>query len=182
MTGVQTCALPILTVEKLARAYGFLWALRDVDFDLAPGESVALLGPNGAGKTTLLRLLAGLIPPTTGSIHFDRVPFLPHRVDLRARIGMLTALDHLYDDLTVQENLHFFTRLYDRDPRPTAIAEVLQDFNLERRSRELVGHLSSGMKCRLSIAKWRLLDPELLLIDEPYGVHDGSGEIGRAHV
>ena len=60
-----------LIVDKLAKAYGYLWALRDLDLELVPGEFVALLGPNGAGKTTLLKLLAGLIAPTAGTIRFD---------------------------------------------------------------------------------------------------------------
>ena len=64
-----------ITIDKLAKAYGFLWALRDLSLDLAPGECVALLGANGAGKTTLLKLLAGLITPTTGAIRLDGVHF-----------------------------------------------------------------------------------------------------------
>lgn len=164
-----------VTVDKLAKAYGFLWALRDLDLDLAPGESVALLGPNGAGKTTLLRLLAGLSTPTRGSINFDGVTFSPSVPTLRARIGLLAPADHLYENLTVQENLHFFTRLYGRSPSPAAMAEVLEQVGLARRAGEFVANLSSGMKCRLSIAKWQLLEPEFLLLDEPYGVLDGGG-------
>jgi ABC-type multidrug transport system ATPase subunit len=87
----------------------------------------------------------------------------------------LTPADHLYENLTVQENLRFFTRLYDRSSSPNAIAAVLQQVNLGHRAEEFVANLSSGMKCRLSIAKWQLLEPELLLLDEPYGVLDGSG-------
>jgi heme ABC exporter ATP-binding subunit CcmA len=164
-----------LTVAKLAKAYGFLWALRDVSLDLPPGEFVALLGPNGAGKTTLLKLLAGLITATTGSIQFDGVAVSGNNPQARQRIGFLAPADHLYENLTVRENLQFFTALYDRHADPGALDAALEAVSLGRRADEFAGNLSSGMKCRLSIAKWQLLRPGLLLLDEPYGVLDGDG-------
>lgn len=163
-----------LSIDKLSKAYGFLWALRDVHLDFQPGQLVALLGPNGAGKTTLLRLLAGLIVPTLGSIRFDGVEFAPGNTGLRRKIGFLSPVDHLYENLTVAENLRFFAALYLRS-RDAAIEENLAAVQLAARQSDYVANLSSGLKCRLSIAKWRLLQPELLLLDEPYGVLDGSG-------
>ena len=133
-----------------------------------------MLGPNGAGKTTLLRLLAGLIVPTLGSIRFDGVEFAPGNTGLRRKIGFLSPVDHLYENLTVAENLRFFAALYLRS-RDAAIEENLAAVQLAARQSDYVANLSSGLKCRLSIAKWRLLQPELLLLDEPYGVLDGSG-------
>ena len=164
-----------ITVEKLAKAYGLLWALRDLNLDLKPGEFVALLGPNGAGKTTLLRVLAGLISPTTGSVQLDGTPLSHGASALRAKIGFLSPADHLYENLTVRENLLFFTALYHQKNNFHAIDQALQQVNLADRVGEYVANLSSGMKCRLSIAKWQLLEPEILLLDEPYGVLDGTG-------
>ena len=164
-----------ITIDKLAKAYGFLWALKDLSLDLAPGECVALLGANGAGKTTLLKLLAGLITPTTGAIRLDGVHFSRSMPQLRARIGFLAPADHIYENLSARENLHFFTRLYNRNAASPDLDAALEQVGLEQRGDELVANLSSGMKCRLSIAKWLLLEPELLLVDEPYGVLDGSG-------
>ena len=163
------------TVDKLAKAYGFLWALRDLNLELTPGECVALLGPNGAGKTTLLKLLAGLITPTTGAIRFDGVAFSRSVPELRARVGLLAPADHLYENLTARENLKFFTQLYNRVGAADLLDSVLHQVDLAERAGDYVANLSSGMKCRLSIAKWLLLTPELLLVDEPYGVLDGSG-------
>jgi len=164
-----------LTVNKLAKAYGYLWALRDLNLDLPPGEFVALLGPNGAGKTTLLRLLAGLIPPTGGAIQYDGIELAGNNPRLRKQIGFLAPADHLYESLTVKENLRFFTSLYRLNNTPGAIGTALEAVSLAPRADEFVSNLSSGMKCRLSIAKWQLLQPGLLLLDEPYGVLDGGG-------
>jgi heme ABC exporter ATP-binding subunit CcmA len=164
-----------VNVDRLAKAYGFLWALRELNLELTPGERIALLGPNGAGKTTLLKLLAGLVTPSRGTIRFDGVNFSRGAAALRARVGLLAPADHLYENLTARENLVFFTRLYDRNSAPPAIDAALEHVALAHRAGDFVANLSSGMKCRLSIAKWLLLQPELLLLDEPYGVLDGSG-------
>jgi heme ABC exporter ATP-binding subunit CcmA len=164
-----------LTVRHLAKAYGLLWALKNVGLDLPAGEVVALLGPNGAGKTTLLKLLAGLISPTTGEILLDGSSFSRSATVQRSTVGFLTPGEHLYENLTVRENLVFFTSLYNKSRPISEIDGVLQEVGLQHRSDEYVATLSSGMKCRLSIAKWKLLEPGLLLIDEPYGVLDGSG-------
>jgi heme ABC exporter ATP-binding subunit CcmA len=164
-----------LAVRKLAKAYGFMWALRDVNLELAPGDFVALLGPNGAGKTTLLKLLAGLIEPTQGQVDFDGATLAPSDPQRRRQIGLLSPADHLYDNLTVFENIKFFSALYRRGAPPQAIERALAEVNLLERAGEYAGNLSSGMKCRLSLAKWQLIEPGLLLLDEPYGVLDGSG-------
>ena len=164
-----------LTVQKLSKAYGFFWALKDLNLDLPPGELVALLGPNGAGKTTLLRLIAGLTPPSLGRIELDSLPFSRAVGSSRAQIGLLTPAAHLYEDLTVRENLEFFTSLYGQNHDANSISAALSSVDLSDRADEFASTLSSGMKCRLSIAKWELLKPGLLLLDEPYGVLDGSG-------
>ena len=164
-----------VTLDKVAKAYGFLWALRDLNVDIRPGECVALLGPNGAGKTTLLKLLGGLIAPSAGAIRFDGVEFSRSMPALRARIGLLAPADHLYENLTARENLYFFTRLYNRTVVNPALHAALMRVGLDGRAGDYIANFSNGMKCRLSIAKWLLLQPELLLVDEPYGVLDGSG-------
>lgn len=164
-----------LIVRHLAKAYGFLWALKEVSFDLPAGEVVALLGPNGAGKTTLLKLLAGLISPTAGEMVLDGSSSSRSDTVPRSAVGLLAPGEHLYENLTVRENLVFFTSLYQKNRAFAQIEGALEEVGLKHRSEEYVAALSSGMKCRLSIAKWKLLEPGLLLLDEPYGVLDGSG-------
>ncbi len=164
-----------LIVNQLAKAYGYLWALRPLDLEFVAGEFIALLGPNGAGKTTLLKLLAGLSTPTAGTIELDGKTLAANSATLRGQIGLLAPADHLYDQLTVLENLRFFTALYGKEHQENGLAAALKEVGLAERADEFAGNLSAGMKCRLSIAKWRLLEPGLLLLDEPYGVLDGSG-------
>jgi heme exporter protein A len=164
-----------VTVHQLAKAYGYFWALKDLELRATGGERIALLGPNGAGKTTFLRLLAGAIYPTRGEIRFDDAPLTRQSARERAAVGLLTPGEHLYDNLTARENLSFFLQLYDKEIRPKAIQDALETMGLDRWADEYAGALSSGMKCRLSIAKYQLLKPKLLLLDEPYGVLDGGG-------
>jgi ABC-type multidrug transport system ATPase subunit len=162
-----------LEIRRLSKAYGTAWALRDIDSQFRAGECVALLGPNGAGKTTLIKTLAGLIRPTSGEILLDGLK--PYgETARRARIGILSPGDHLYEQLTAEENLRLFLALYGIEKRG-AIGDALAHAGLADWAREFVGAFSSGMKCRLSIAKWRLVDPGLLFVDEPYGVLDGAG-------
>jgi len=162
-----------LEIRRLSKSYGYSWALREIDLELRSGECVALLGPNGAGKTTLLKTVAGVIRPTEGEMFLDGVDVIGH-VPRRLRTGILAPGDHLYEQLTAEENLRLFLALYGSD-KGAAIAGALAEVGLQDWAREYVAAFSSGMKCRLSIAKWRLLEPAMLLVDEPYGVLDGGG-------
>ena len=162
-------------MDRVSKVYGLLWALREVRLELAAGEWVALLGPNGAGKTTLLRLLAALAYPTTGAIEMFGQALSYGNFPLRGMIGFLVSGPHLYDDLTVNENLRFFVSLYREDATAEERAEALNEVGLYEKTGEYVSTLSLGMRCRLAIAKWRLVNPRLLLVDEPYGALDPSG-------
>jgi heme ABC exporter ATP-binding subunit CcmA len=164
-----------LEIRHVSKSYGFIWALKEIDLELHGGECVAMLGPNGAGKTTLLRAICGLLRPTTGEITIDGVKLHPRPSGLLPAIGVLSPSDHLYEKLTVQENLRLFLALYNRQDKCGEMRSALAAVGLADWSNEYVAALSSGMKCRLSIAKWRLLEPALLLVDEPYGVLDGGG-------
>jgi heme ABC exporter ATP-binding subunit CcmA len=162
----------MVEVRRLSKAYGFLWALKDVSFELGPGDCAALLGPNGAGKTTLLKLLSGLIAQTSGEIRLAGAK--PARA-LNDSIGFFSPNEHLYEGLTAIENLGFFAALYDKQKTPGDLEAALEGVGLSRWAREPVSSLSAGMKCRLTLAKWIVLAPRLLLLDEPYGVLDGAG-------
>lgn len=164
-----------VVVRSLSKSYGFLWALKKTDLEFQPGECVALLGPNGAGKSTLLRLLSALLQPTTGEIVIDSQKLNQGLSPVRSSIGLLTPNGHLYESLTLKENLSLFNSLYGGKKSARDIDGALDAVGLSRWADDYVSSLSSGMKCRLSVSKWFLLEPRLLLLDEPYGVLDGSG-------
>jgi ABC-type multidrug transport system ATPase subunit len=172
-----------LEVRRLSKSYGFTWGLKEFDLELRSGDCVALLGPNGAGKTTLLKALCGLLRPTMGEICADGTKLRHGPARLQPAFGLLSPGNHLYDKLTAEENLRLFLALYNRQKNRSEIGNALAVAGLSDWSGEYVASFSSGMKCRLSIAKWLLLEPKLLLVDEPYGVLDGSGvDLLEAHL
>jgi heme exporter protein A len=158
----------MITVKKLVKRFGLKTVLRGVDFEVQPGEFVALLGPNGAGKTTFLRILASLSRPSLGEVNIAGYK-LPHEAaQVRARLGVVSHLPLLYGDLTADENLRFYARMYNISDPELRITEVLQMVGLEARRRDLVRTFSRGMQQRLAIGRAVLHDPDVVLFDEPY--------------
>jgi len=158
----------MITVRKLVKRFGLKAVLRGLDFDVQPGEFVALLGPNGAGKTTFLRILASLSRPSLGEVNVAGYR-LPHQAAMvRRRLGVVSHQPLLYGDLTAEENLRFYGRMYGLDGLDARIGEVLELVDLAARRRELVRTFSRGMQQRLAIGRAVLHDPEVMLFDEPY--------------
>ncbi len=150
----------------IGKAYGATWAVRGVDLALDPGESMALFGPNGAGKTTLLKILGTLVTPTRGSGRVAGFDLRTGREGIRENLALLAHGTHLYEDLTVRENLKFAAAMRNREglrPEP-----LLERVGLAEAAGERVRALSSGMKRRLALAKVMLAEPGILLLDEPF--------------
>jgi heme exporter protein A len=162
--------LSAIEIEGIWKYYGDYAALRDVQFRVETGSSLALLGRNGAGKTTLLRILAGLLNPSRGTVKVDGIGVRQEAA--RKRIGVLGHSISLYDELSAMENLMFFGRLYGlENPQKRAI-EWLERTGLERVRDGLVREFSRGMRQRLAVARAFLHDPEILLFDEPFTALD----------
>lgn len=163
----------LILASGLTKAFGLRIVLRGISFSIARGSTVALLGANGSGKTTLLRILAGLSRPTGGTLTIGGWSLPKEVAAVRSQIGFVGHQTLLYDDLTAEENLHFYARLYNRplDCVPVALDRV----GLARRSRDLVGTFSRGMQQRLSIARAMLHDPAIMLLDEPFTGLDVNG-------
>jgi heme exporter protein A len=158
----------MITVHKLFKRFGMKTVLRGLDFEVQPGEFVALLGPNGAGKTTFLRILASLSRPSLGTVLVAGYRLPDQAAAVRARLGVVSHLPLLYGDLTAEENLRFFGRLYGVADIEGRITEVLELIGLAERRRDLVRTFSRGMQQRLAIGRAVFHDPDVMLFDEPH--------------
>ena len=145
-----------LRVEALGKHFGDLVALEGVSFELGAGELLAVLGPNGAGKTTLLSAIAGVQPPSTGTI--SRSP---------REVGWAPQQPALYSKLTVAENLELFARLERVPDARATVAAMLEQTGLTERADEQLGRLSGGNRQRVNVAAGLLGDPPVLALDEP---------------
>jgi ABC-2 type transport system ATP-binding protein/heme exporter protein A len=160
----------IISVKGLGKRFAAHVALDGIDLNIEQGEFVIILGPNGAGKTTLLKILETLIRPSSGSVKIGGLELSRSAVQIRRMIGAISHESYLYSDLTVEENLHFFGKMYglSDDELTVRIQVLLEQMHLEHRCMDRVSTLSRGMKQRLSIARSLIHDPEIILMDEPY--------------
>lgn len=158
----------MIDVRKLVKRFGLKSVLRGLDFHVEPGEFVALFGPNGAGKTTFLRILASLSRPSLGKVTIAGHDLPGNAAEVRRRLGVVSHLPLLYADLTAEENLRFYGRMYSLENLDARISEVLELVGLSHRRRDLVRTFSRGMQQRLAIGRAVLHDPEVILFDEPY--------------
>jgi heme exporter protein A len=165
----ETSQRPLaIRARGVTKAFGHQAALRGVSLDLAEGEFLALFGPNGAGKTTLIRILCSLTRPSAGSVHVKGQDLGQAATAVRRHIGLISHNPLLYGDLTAEENLRFFARLYDVPQAEARIDALLHQVGLSARRRDAVRTYSRGMLQRLTIARGILHDPAIVLLDEPY--------------
>ena len=159
----------MLVLDSITKRYGTLTALDQVSLSLQRGEFFGLLGPNGAGKSTLMSLVAGLKQPDAGSISLDGEPFGPSHLKQRLKLGFVPQTIALYEDLTAEENLRIFGRLYhlSGSELESRIQQCLATAQLLDRRRDRVKTFSGGMQRRLNIVAALLHRPSLLLCDEP---------------
>ena len=164
-----------LEIAGLSKLFGRTIALRAVTLRLDAGQSLALLGANGSGKTTLLKIVAGATVPTAGTVtvfgHDGREGV--RRAGLH--IGLLAGETYLYDDLTAAENVHFALTMAGHKPSTSRVLDALEAVRLRSHAGDRVRSFSSGMKRRLAIARVQVLEPSLLLLDEPYNSLDADG-------
>lgn len=149
--------------------------LKGATLSVAPGETVAILGKNGSGKTTLLRIIATLLRPSrgTGAIFGHDIARDPDAV--RTHIGLLGHTNAVYPDLTAAENLGFTLRMMGRSVDPKSIEAELDAVGLASHASQRTRGFSAGMQRRLAIARLRMLDADVLLLDEPYSSLDPEG-------
>ncbi|HEB30622.1 hypothetical protein LCGC14_1757200 [marine sediment metagenome] len=161
--------------EGLTKSFGHIRALRGVDLTVRAGESWLILGPNGAGKTTLMGILSLLLKPTEGELSINGKKDAESETALRQEIGVISHETFLYGDLTAQENLIFYGKLYGIADCKGSAVDMIKEVGLEDWAHERVRNYSRGMQQRLAIARAMLHRPSILLLDEPYTGLDQHG-------
>jgi ABC-2 type transport system ATP-binding protein len=164
-TGSAALEASSLVVRGVSKSFGERRAVRDVSFDVAPGELLAIIGPNGAGKTTLLTMLGGIRVPDSGTVQ-------QHGPNADKRIGWVPQQTAVYMKLTVAQNLRLFARLEGVEDPDAVVVRMLEQTGLEERADDELGSLSGGNRQRVNIAVGLLADPPVLLLDEPSGALD----------
>ncbi len=159
----------MLELVDLSKKFKQFYAVKNLNMFIEKGEIVGLLGPNGAGKSTAISILSSLIEPTTGDVRFKNSSIIKSPGPIRDVIGMVPQEIALYDDLTAEENLQFFGRIYRLSgvELKQKIDEVLELIGLSDRRKDVVKKFSGGMKRRLNIGVALLHNPELIIMDEP---------------
>ena len=156
-------------MRDLVKKFGSFVAVDHLSLAVEKGEIFGFLGPNGAGKSTAIRMLCGLLTPTSGSASVNGFDVATQPEEIRRTIGYMSQKFSLYDDLTVEENIDFFTGMYGvpRDKRAARKRHVLEMANLSDRRNALTRTLSGGWKQRLALGCAILHDPPVLFLDEP---------------
>ena len=166
-----------IEIRSVNKQFGSFQALRGVDLTVPSGELVALLGPSGSGKTTLLRIIAGLESPDTGSILFNGEDTTERHVRER-QVGFVFQHYALFRHMTVFENVAFGLKVKPRKVRPgkseisEKVHELLRLVQLENLADRFPGQLSGGQRQRVALARALAVEPQVLLLDEPFGALD----------
>jgi lipooligosaccharide transport system ATP-binding protein len=165
---------PIFSVRALSKRFGEAQVVKDLSFDIAPGECLGVIGPNGAGKTTTIRMCLGLTTPDSGQVLFKPQGAQPLSMPsdglaIKARLGIVSQFDSLDPDFSCAENLLVFGRYFGLPDAliKERIPKLLEFAALTSKADAKLSELSGGMKRRLSLARALVNDPDLLLLDEP---------------
>jgi lipopolysaccharide export system ATP-binding protein len=168
--------MPLLAANQLVKRYGGRAVVDRVSLEIDAGEIVGLLGRNGAGKTTTFRMTIGMITPEAGQVLFNGrdVTTLPMYRRALAGMGYLSQEPSVFQRMTVEQNLTAIleTQRVSREARRARVAELLRQFMLEHKARDLARTCSGGERRRLEIARALITRPRLMLLDEPFAAVD----------
>ena len=163
-----------IELRQVSKSFGRVRALQSIDLHLRGGELALVTGPNGSGKSTLLKILATALAPDEGEYVWDGKPVHDALDQARRSLGYLGERNSLYEDLTVEENLIFWARVYGRSWRAQELSEALKLWNMEAYRSRPVRNLSQGMSRRTGLAKIGLQNPGVVLLDEPFNGLDSE--------
>jgi ABC-2 type transport system ATP-binding protein len=158
-----------IDVQNIVKKFGDFTAVKGISFQVAQGEIFGLLGPNGAGKSTLIRMLTTLLPPTSGTALIHGFDIVKEQDGVRRAIGVIPQAMTSDTELSVEENLLIFAKLYGvpRDKRTRLINELLAAVELTEWRDKQVKNLSGGMRRRVEIARGLVHEPRIFFLDEP---------------
>lgn len=168
-------AVPIISVANFHKAYEGVPAVEEVSFDVFSGRIIGVVGPNGAGKTTTMRSLAGIIPPTAGSLSVAGFDVESQPIPVKQRLAYVPDDPSLFPNLTVSDHLAFTAAAYKVDNADRKAAVLLKQFELDQKRDTAAKDLSRGMRQKLAICCAYLYDPVALLFDEPLTGLDPMG-------
>lgn len=157
----------ILVVDSITKEYPGRTAVSKVSFEVLKGSIHGFLGPNGAGKSTTMRMIAGLMPPTSGSMTLFGETIHPEKLALKNMIGLLPENAPLYLDMPVEKYLTLVARLHKVKNVRDKVDKVMSDLNLLEVRKRLIGNLSKGYKQRVGLAQAIVYDAPFLILDEP---------------
>ena len=161
-------AVASIETKKLSKVFGNRKAVDDVTISVPKGAFLSIFGPNGAGKTTLLRMLSTLSRATSGTATLMGVDLKEEPDRARDHIGLISHNSMLYPDLTAEQNLMIYARLYGVVEPEARVLDLLEAVELKHRRLDVVRTFSRGMTQRLSIARALVHDPDVVFLDEPY--------------
>ncbi|WP_042346589.1 sulfate/molybdate ABC transporter ATP-binding protein [Bacillus massiliigorillae] len=168
-----------ITINNIAKSFGSTKILHDIDLEIKSGELVALLGPSGSGKTSLLRIIAGLEHPDSGQVLFNQQDFTNTHVGKR-KVGFVFQHYALFRNMTIFENVAYGLKVRPKKLRPSKeeikekVLELLQLVKLENFADRYPNQLSGGQRQRVALARSLAVEPEVLLLDEPFGALDAK--------
>lgn len=172
----QSSSPPVVVTKGLGKRFGTRWALAHLDLEIEGGQALLVAGSNGSGKTTLLKLIAGLYRPTAGSLTVRGLDPVGDRLQNRRALSMVGHHSCLYERLSALESLRFWARALGRPSADSELIELLGEVGLAERRNSPVSTYSAGMRKRLALARSRLEDPSILLLDEPFAALDVAGQ------
>ncbi len=166
----------VLTVRGLSRRFGAISAVKDISFHVKRGEILGFLGPNGAGKSTTMKMVAGILPATSGHAQVSGHDVVRDAKRAKRALGFLPERAPLYTDLTVYEYLTFCAQIHglNRKQLTPAVNDIVQRCNLGDVQNRLIGNLSKGFQQRTGLAQALVHSPELVILDEPSSGLDPS--------
>ncbi len=156
-------------VQDLEKKFGKFVAVNHISFQVSTGEVFGFLGPNGAGKSTTIKMLCGILPPTSGTGHVSGFDITHQRYKIKETIGYMSQKFSLYEDLTIEENIDFYSGIYKLGKQKKKVRKewIMKMTGLEGLKSNLTGTISTGFKQRLAFGCAVIHEPKIVFLDEP---------------